>query len=108
MFQPVIAMFGLGPTELAILGVIGVLLFGSRLPKLAYDFGRSFTQFKKGISGVEDAVAEVKSAGQGVANDIHTQAMMAQRQLDMAANQAAYVASRPVSTNDPGRPQGHS
>lgn len=103
MFGPLFAMFGLGPTELAILGVLGVLLFGSRLPRLAYDFGRSFTQFKKGISGVEDTIQEMKTAGQTVANDIQSQAMSAQRQLDLAAHQASYAANRPVSATDPGR-----
>jgi sec-independent protein translocase protein TatA len=32
-----------------VIGVIAVLLFGSKLPKLAFSLGSSFTQFKKGI-----------------------------------------------------------
>ena len=39
-----------GTTELVIVGVVCVLLFGKRLPKLAYDFGSSFTQFKRGLT----------------------------------------------------------
>lgn len=38
-----------GPTEMIVIGVIAVLLFGRKLPKLAFDMGNSFTQFKKGL-----------------------------------------------------------
>ena len=53
-------MFGLGPMELMIVGVIAVLLFGKRLPEVARSMGKSFVEFKKGMSGIED---EVHNAG---------------------------------------------
>lgn len=49
-------MFGLGPMELAIVGVIAVLLFGKRLPEVAKSMGKSFTEFKKGMRGIEDEI----------------------------------------------------
>jgi sec-independent protein translocase protein TatA len=54
--------FGMpGPTELVILGIVGVLLFGSQLPKVANSLGRAIPSFKKGLSGVEDELKEVES-----------------------------------------------
>lgn len=38
-----------GATEMIIIGIVAVLLFGRRLPKIAFDMGNSFTQFKKGL-----------------------------------------------------------
>ena len=47
-----------GPTEMIVIGIIAVLLFGSRLPSVARSLGRSFIEFKKGMSGVEDEVRD--------------------------------------------------
>lgn len=44
-------MFGLGPTELIIILVVVVLLFGARkLPELARGLGQSAKEFRKGIA----------------------------------------------------------
>ena len=47
-------MFGLSPMELMIIGVVAVLLFGSRLPGVARSLGKSMTEFKKGLHGIEE------------------------------------------------------
>ncbi len=47
-------MFGLGTTELIILGVIVLLLFGSRLPSAMRALGGSFNSFKKGMKEGEN------------------------------------------------------
>ena len=39
-----------------IVGVIAVLLFGSRLPGVARSLGKSFIEFKKGMRGIEDEI----------------------------------------------------
>lgn len=44
----------LGPMELAIICIVGILLFGKRLPEVGRSLGRSIVEFKKGIKGVDD------------------------------------------------------
>ena len=43
---------------MVVIGIVAVLLFGSRLPSVARSLGRSFIEFKKGMSGVEDEVRD--------------------------------------------------
>ena len=47
-------MFGVGPTELIIMGIIAVLLFGKRLPGVMKGFGQGLREFKNAVSGVAD------------------------------------------------------
>jgi len=49
-----VAMFGMGPYELLIVGGIILLLFGHRLPSLMRSLGRGVVEFKKGIHDVDD------------------------------------------------------
>jgi sec-independent protein translocase protein TatA len=49
-------MFGLGGTEMFILLILGVLLFGKKLPEVGRSLGKGLVEFKKGLSGIEDDV----------------------------------------------------
>ncbi len=49
-------MFGVGTPELIILAIVGLLLFGKRLPEVARNLGKGITEFKKGVRGIEDEV----------------------------------------------------
>lgn len=46
-------MFGLGAVEVGIIGVVAVMLFGSRLPKVARQMGQSIVEFKRGFLEVD-------------------------------------------------------
>lgn len=48
--------FGIGTGEMLFFGIIALLLFGKRLPEVARSLGKGVTEFKKGISGVEDDI----------------------------------------------------
>ena len=51
------AMFGIGATELFVLGGIVLLLFGTRLPKVMRSLGEGIVEFKRGVQGIEDTSA---------------------------------------------------
>jgi sec-independent protein translocase protein TatA len=47
-----------GMMEMCIIGGVALLLFGSRLPTVARDVGRSFFELKKGMNEVIDCSDE--------------------------------------------------
>ena len=51
-------MFGLGGQEILLLLVLGVLLFGRKLPEIGRSLGKTMVEFKKGMKGIEDEVSE--------------------------------------------------
>jgi sec-independent protein translocase protein TatA len=50
------SMLGLGGMEWVILIVLGVLLFGRKLPEVGRSLGKGIVEFKKGLKGLEDEV----------------------------------------------------
>jgi sec-independent protein translocase protein TatA len=52
-------MWGIGTTELIIVGIVAIILFGNRLPTVARSLGKSLTEFKKGMREFE---SEMKSS----------------------------------------------
>jgi len=53
---PLFAFAGLTPMELLIILVLGVLLFGKKLPDVGRSLGKGIVEFKKGLKGVEDDI----------------------------------------------------
>ena len=78
----------LGPTELLIILVIVLLLFGaSRLPKLAKSLGEASREFKKGIEDGDEgeqanAVQTPPAAPSVPASDPNEQVTMSRAELD--------------------------
>lgn len=59
---PTLAVFGLGPTELIVILIILLVLFGgSKLPSLAKGLGQSVKEFKKATKEAEEEEQNAKN-----------------------------------------------
>ena len=52
--QSLFGFIGIGPTELIVVAVIVLLLFGNRLPSVMRSLGRGVIEFKKGVQGIDE------------------------------------------------------
>jgi sec-independent protein translocase protein TatA len=53
---PLYAFLTPGPMDIIIILIIGVLLFGRKLPEVGKYLGKGIVEFKKGLRGIEDEV----------------------------------------------------
>jgi sec-independent protein translocase protein TatA len=68
-----------GTTELIVIGVVALLIFGKRLPEVARSLGKGIVEFKKGIADVE---VEVDRASSDYAADTTTEVPPAETGID--------------------------
>lgn len=54
MLSAVAFIGSIGPMELLLFMAIGLLIFGKRLPEVGKSLGKGISEFKKGLSGVEE------------------------------------------------------
>lgn len=62
-------LFGVGfellsPFHLLVLFLLGILIFGKRLPEVGRSLGKGIVEFKKGLKGLEDEVDVTTSTRQ--------------------------------------------
>ena len=91
-----------GPWELILLAVLGLLIFGKRLPEVGKSIGKGIVEFKKGLSGIEE---DVSNAGTDIAtptpdaNDLGPSPDPAK--LDAPTNTTAVDTEQPARTQAP-------
>lgn len=51
----------LGPMEWIVILVLGLLIFGKRLPEVGKSLGKGIVEFKKGLKGVDDEIDQSTS-----------------------------------------------
>ncbi|MEI7699683.1 MAG: twin-arginine translocase TatA/TatE family subunit [Planctomycetia bacterium] len=59
---------GVGSTEMLIVGIIALLLFGKNLPNVAKNMGKSLAELKKGLSGFQDEFRNVTREAERAVN----------------------------------------
>lgn len=53
-----LALIGpIGWVEAIIIGMVGLLIFGRRLPEVGKSLGKGIVEFKKGLAGIEDELS---------------------------------------------------
>ena len=60
--MPIAFLPSLGMPELMIVAFVSLLIFGNRLPSVMRSLGKSVTEFKKGISGIEEDIDQAGTA----------------------------------------------
>ena len=70
--SPATPMLGwaLGMQEMMVLAILGLLIFGKRLPEVGKSLGKSIVEFKKGLNGIEDEVNQASNATAARQQDI--------------------------------------
>ena len=57
-----LAMYMPGWPELALLAVVGLLIFGKRLPEVGRSLGKGIVEFKKGLAGIEKDINDASDS----------------------------------------------
>lgn len=52
---PLLAIFSIGPWQLAIVALIVLLLFGNRIPSAMRNLGRSAKEFREGLESKDES-----------------------------------------------------
>lgn len=96
MSQTTLALFGtLGTTEVIVLALLGLLIFGNRLPEVGRSLGKGIIEFKKGLQGIDDDARQTPSRPPTTPPPDHRQIESQQ------SNSAAWPSSSTQATQHP-------
>ncbi len=57
--SPLLAFWSPGPAEMLVLGVVALLLYGGNLPEVARSWGKTFAEFRRGLTGLQNEFNDV-------------------------------------------------
>lgn len=57
-----LAFMNIGLPEIIIIGVVGILLFGRRLPEVGKNLGKTIVEFKKGLNSTTEEISKAGAA----------------------------------------------
>ena len=80
-------MFGLGGQEILLLIVLGVLLFGRKLPEVGRALGKTMVEFKKGVKGIEEEVEASRDVAASPRSTIEPEPVRPPQRVTSAAPQ---------------------
>jgi len=95
---------GFGPLEWGVLALVGLLLFGRRLPEVGRGLGKSIVEFRKGIQGIEDEIEDASKKSASTEPKAADQLPSAQSRSDVVQADARSVSQEParsISTPNP-------
>lgn len=96
--QSTLAFMGMpGGMEWIVVLVIGLLLFGRRLPEVGRGVGKSIVEFRKGIQGIEDEVDEAASKSNRKSDSPAEQLPSAHNRSDVVQADGRSVSQESVS-----------
>jgi len=94
MCYPPLLAWWIGTTEILVILLVALLIFGRRLPEVGKSLGQGIVEFKRGLTGLEN---ELKNA-----NDTKTPATNTNANTTQAdTNQADSTQSPPTNTEAP-------
>lgn len=98
---------GISPIQLTILLLLGLLIFGRKLPEVGRGLGRSIVEFRKGIQGIEDEVDAAAKKPSGSTEKTTEHLPSAQSRSDMVQPDGRSVSQEAVSPPRPSSSEVH-
>ncbi|MEL6497630.1 MAG: twin-arginine translocase TatA/TatE family subunit [Planctomycetota bacterium] len=96
--MPTLGLFtSLGPLEIGIILLVGLLLFGRRLPEVGRGLGKSIVEFKRGLKDATDEIDEVSSEVRSP-SQLKASESPASTPIQSAAHTEATPATQPASS----------
>lgn len=92
------------PVQMVMIGAIGVMLFGERLPEVARSVGKQITDLKKSLRGLQDQITTVVTTPvhSGTASDGEGPRVIFEDQEEHEEATAPKFEPPPAEPTDPG------